>query len=283
MIILRPKGQFGNVLFQYAFARAISLQNNDEPIFVDTEFGGSILIEMGLVEKLEEAATSYKLIFQQSNRFDWLLSQLSKMNPCGYSRIIQQESFQIKKPWFRKKNIAVHGRFQSSDYWVEYEDVIRREILHAIQRFTTKKIEKDTNALAIHIRRGDYLNEEYVNYLGALNFDYYDKAVKAVQREQCIHAIKIYTDEPTHEDVVRLSNRYECQILSSDWISDFFGLMGCEFKIISNSTFSWWAAFLSDGLESDKVYAPSPFWHRELPSGSEEVIPSWKKLNPLWI
>ena len=50
-------------------------------------------------------------------------------------------------------------------------------------------------------------------------------------------------------------------------LDDLIGLMHCEHKIISNSTFAWWAAFLG---ESDQGLTIAPkAWHAD--TGSEEA------------
>ncbi len=67
---------------------------------------------------------------------------------------------------------------------------------------------------------------------------------------------------------------------SGDYIEDFYTLSKCKSFIISNSSFGWWAAWLSDS--SDKtVIAPRP-WH-SLPyddqMASEIVSEEWVTID----
>jgi hypothetical protein len=55
-------------------------------------------------------------------------------------------------------------------------------------------------------------------------------------------------------------------------IEDFIALAECKYHVISNSTFAWWAAYLSGG----KVVAPKQ-WFGTLPYSTEDLLPkSWE-------
>jgi hypothetical protein len=49
---------------------------------------------------------------------------------------------------------------------------------------------------------------------------------------------------------------------------------------ISNSTFSWWGAFIAD--KSEFVYAPEP-WNREIEYSFNLIPSSWIKKESIWI
>jgi hypothetical protein len=283
MIILRPKGHFGNFLFQYAFARMISLDLGIPRIFVDRAYGGKILIDMGLAIELTEQPDFYRVIFNQISFADRIGSQISKLHPKGFSRIIQSGSSSVLIPNDMKPNVAIHGRFQSADYWKHHEQILRKEILNAIERFTDKVYTPATGRVAVHIRRGDYMKAQHLNTIGALHLDYYVRAIEQVLQRNDISEIHIFTDDAKHPDVLALKNKYNCRVRSDDWASDFFGILNSQFKIISNSTFSWWAACLSEGLNSNQVWVPDPFWVRQVQQDSDEIVPNgWNRLSPIW-
>jgi hypothetical protein len=101
--------------------------------------------------------------------------------------------------------------------------------------------------------------------------------------EHDVTAIKIFTDDPSHQDVVDLTNEYNCTCETGSWLDDFTGMMSSEFILISNSTFSWWSAFLSENSAPKKIYAPVPFTvkHAEL---HNLVLPqTWNVLPSTWI
>ena len=129
---------------------------------------------------------------------------------------------------------------QSPKYWQGYEAEIRRYL-------TPKGCKPGSrDAVGIHYRRGDYVgNPNYVQLDGF----YYLKAMDNVTK---------------HGPFVARSD--DAQFISK-WgqtcrteIEDFIALAECKEQIISNSTFSWWAAYLSNG----KVVAPREWFAGEL-------------------
>lgn len=127
------------------------------------------------------------------------------------------------------------------------------------------------------------MDGQHLKTIGALQLDYYIKAINTVVKKEEVSEIIVFTDDPNHPDIEALRSEFNCVIQSEDWSSDFFGIMNCEFQVISNSTFSWWAAFLSAGLDSKKVWAPDPFWIRSMHDDEDEIVPKgWNRLESIW-
>jgi len=135
-----------------------------------------------------------------------------------------------------------------------------------------KNIPEEFNLL--HVRLGDYMNE---NGFGIPGMKYFSKAVEhlystsdAKEKE-----LVIFSDSP---DLLR--GFIDSEILENSRIHDSGNLSPIETLnlmskaknfIISNSTFSWWAAFLSNG-ENRTVIAPNPWFSRITPP--KDLIPS---------
>ena len=135
-------------------------------------------------------------------------------------------------------NISLSGYFQSPKYWAGYEAEIR-------QYLTPKGCNPESrDAVGIHYRRGDYVgNPNYV----FLDFEYYVRAARTLQGS--------YFDVIARsDDAIGIKNMYN-QICGTE-IEDFISLAECKENIISNSTYSWWAAYLSGG----KVVAPKEWF-----------------------
>ena len=282
-IILRPKAQFGNILFQYAFAKSISIQMGGVPIFVDRTFGGVILVELGLAQELERLPYSYRILYRHRHIVDKILNKTLKITPFGYTPIIQNGSNPLGEINLNKK-VAIHGRFQDYNLFQKHSDIIRESIRRAILDYAGKdNIEIQKGELAVHVRRGDYLENKYLQSIGALNRDFYSHGITRILSEHDVTAIKIFTDDPSHQDVVDLMRTYNCTCATGNWLEDFTGMMSSEYILISNSTFSWWSAFLSENSAPEKIYAPIPFTvkHAEL---HNRVLPqTWNVLPSTWI
>jgi len=63
----------------------------------------------------------------------------------------------------------------------------------------------------------------------------------------------IVTDDPGHEAVLKLADLYPSTVVSDGVISDFPFIMAAKTIILTVSTFSWMAAWLSN---ADKIYFP---------------------------
>jgi len=128
--------------------------------------------------------------------------------------------------------ILINGFFQRYEYYKPYKQKIREEWLT-----TTGKLKKRSKTDAVvHIRRGDYIQCGYT-----LTANSYHKMLNHIEFSN----LYIVTDD-INDQFLRNFDRYKPEIVSSDQINDFQFLMSFDNIVISQSTFSWWAAFLSD-------------------------------------
>ena len=116
--------------------------------------------------------------------------------------------------------------------------------------------------MAIHVRRGDYVsNVKSFDFHGICEVTYYKNAIEQLNAK---------LDNPTYfifsDDVQWVRNNFNFisnYTLVSDNaeqnnFEDFRLMRFCKHQIIANSTFSWWAAWLSDNPKS--VIAPSKWF-----------------------
>lgn len=124
-------------------------------------------------------------------------------------------------------------------------------------------IQNSNLSISIHIRRGDYLKSDFhvVQDIGFIH--------------QAIGMMNKYFTQPTYfvfsddmewakKNLCRKGNFHFIENIS-DFDSteyDFFLMQQCQHHIISNSTFSWWSAWLCTNPEK-KVIAPSKWLVRK--------------------
>lgn len=123
--------------------------------------------------------------------------------------------------------------------------------------------------VALHCRRGDYVNNNF--YVDLSKTDYYEKAMMEFPANT---EFLVFSDEINwcmeHLKGDRLSF-YE----NPDEIESFNAMSSCNAIIMANSSFSWWAAYLSN---CGKVVAPSiANWYTD---GVERTkcLPEWKRI-----
>jgi hypothetical protein len=114
---------------------------------------------------------------------------------------------------------------------------------------------KKNDVCCVHVRLTDYLNDDVRKSLVLLDVDYYIKAIKYVQNIYSNIDVVLVTDDPV---VCRrmLGNKYP--IVNGDMFEDFKLMMSAKAVIISNSTFSWWAAYLN--MCAELIVMPSVWY-----------------------
>lgn len=199
----------------------------------------------------------------------------------------------------KHQHINLRGFFQSESYFGNIGDVIQDQFTlnehysHIIQDKFNSLIESKENreviTIGVHVRRGDYL----VMATQITGIDYYIKAFKKLQEKLDRPANDflaiIISDDPewckenlgvVFPDMVVSSidpNHQEDKSIHA--IIDMSTLSKCDHQIISNSTFSWWAAWLN--VSSDKIIIAPKFWFNkdENDTAAGTLIPSdWIRL-----
>ena len=280
--LISVKGGLGNQLFFYAFS--LYLQNIGyhtrfvwfHYIFTKHHHG----IELYSCFSIDNTKQSHKGVFFV--RLGQLLHYSLLKRGFGlifklfyvffYKRIQQVNpySFTPTPPSFLPGALYFDGFWQNYQYIMPIENKLR-EKLHfllpktGVNTYYTQYI-KSTNSVSIHIRRGDYLSKDYNDLYVIHTVDYYNRAIKIINNSCTNPTFFIFTDDMTWtkenlqgENIVYVEgNQGDKSYL------DMYFMSLCKHNIISNSTFSWWGAWLNSNPQKI-VIAPSQ-WTTNYPS-----------------
>ncbi len=146
----------------------------------------------------------------------------------------------------------------------------------AWEPFTT-----NTKPLIVHIRRGDYLDNKH---LGVLASEYYYRNIPLVFEKSGSNAIWIFSNENSIiENFIPQELKSLSKVFQSSGFTDLETLeimkLGHAY-LIANSTFSWWAAFLSNA-RPENIYVPNP-WHAEIPDPIQISPKEWNSLDSIF-
>lgn len=131
--------------------------------------------------------------------------------------------------------------------------------------------------ISLHIRRGDYISQKKAaKFHGNLKNQYYINSVKYIRTNFENLPVYIFTDDPKW-----VSDNFQSLISNSFLISekfqdaevDFFLMTKAKYFIISNSTFSWWAAFFSEN--KDKFIILPKNWFKKDVINSNLIYKEW--------
>jgi hypothetical protein len=138
----------------------------------------------------------------------------------------------------------------------------------------------EIDPLVMHVRRGDYQLTKN-RKTGCLSSDYY-RSIKANVLEN--NEIWIFTDSPKKvRDEFKNFGMKICLIEpppESDPVESMILMSNASKIVISNSTFSWWAAKLAHSGTS--VYAPSK-WFEGRPDPTDLIPPAWERVDSQWV
>ncbi|MBR0256098.1 MAG: alpha-1,2-fucosyltransferase [Synergistaceae bacterium] len=169
----------------------------------------------------------------------------------------------IKPHRSSSKNILVQGCFEHSAYFDGIRDTLLEEFtpIHDPLPRNSSFLRDITSSdsVCVSIRRGDFLSPKISAEFNVCNEEYFVTAMKAIREE--IPGCKFFVFSDDVDDVKRNMHfpfdvTYE---RGNDPVWEKLRLMySCRHFIISNSTFSWWAQYLSRN-PGKIVYAPIPW------------------------
>jgi hypothetical protein len=138
---------------------------------------------------------------------------------------------------------------------------------------------KNKNSVAIHIRRGDYLNNPKARYFhGILGEDYYKKSISYIKKRVNNPFYFIFSDdvELVKKTFFFFNKKNYIFIDTKSSIDDLHLMSNCKHFIIANSTFSWWGAWLSKNKH--KIICAPKRWVRAKISTPDIIPESWIKI-----
>lgn len=271
MIISKITGGIGNQMFQYAFAKTISLQNNVE-LKLDVSFYEKQKLrkyELNFFEIKEKIANRKEIINLSGNENLWFKVRrrlgIQVNRPINYymERAAAVYDVSALKP---SKDIYFEGYWQNSRYF----DKNRQAIL---SNFKLKKDFQENNIVArylseihsvesvsLHVRRGDYLLAKNQRH-NICDLDYYKRAILRMQSMiECDCVFFIFSDDISWcQDNFYFLNNKVFIVNTNTSVHDLELMKNCKHNIISNSTFSWWGAWLNE-FDRKVVIAPKVWW-----------------------
>lgn len=269
MIIVRLKSGLGNQLFQYAIGLSLSKQRNCTLLFDFSLFNlGNRAFKLKYFELECNSISKFRLNILSCN----FVSAFSKLLRCDfYYKVIRDPIWEnLELP--NKNNLILVGYWSFNEYFEDVRsDLITKLRLKSFFYNTTylrlKEKIQNTEAVAIHIRRGDYvMNEEFNQLFGVLPLNYYIDGTGLIKLKVKNPRFFVFTDDPVWVNKsFNLKEEYYL-ISENEELEDYheFDLMRyCKHQIISNSTFSWWAAYLND-YDHRVIIQPQNWYQSEL-------------------
>lgn len=266
-IVVKLEGGLGNQLFGWAagFQLASRLSFN-------LELDASQLIQRKL--ELDNFILSNDLRISTNPR-------KRRDDPYKKFRQFKEKDFRFDPRILEiKESTVLSGYFQSWKYFRECESEIRPLIKLRDETKQFKKMREEFSShrtLGIHIRRGDYIGLE--NHHGIATTDYFNQGVLLSSNLVSFSKIAVFSDDILaakqafpDADYYVSENEVPSPAENLVLMSQFDALIG------SNSSFSWWAGFLSDGPEKVRIF-PRPWFTGEFLDTRDLLPKHWITLG----
>jgi hypothetical protein len=278
-VAIKLQGGLGNQLFQYAAGFSLS-KRLDCNLLIDARFVG---LGANRIYQLNQLNVTGKLA--QYPELDWFpslearLMNKSKMwrNRQHFQHIRESHFHYVQEFKKYRGHLYLDGYWQSSKYFAEYASEIKQEFSFRFEQSTkmNEYISKISNSVAVHVRRGDYINNSTTNsYHGNLNQNYFLSALERLKKEFPDKEVYYFTDDS--DWVSRVFQVEPTNIISLNGFSDVEEILifaSAQYKIISNSSFSWWGAWLG---QSKKIIAPRNWFNPTVQNDTSDLYePHW--------
>jgi hypothetical protein len=247
------QGQLGNQMFQIAATTALAYENGVKAIFpgLHSETEWNIPLNRRCI------------FFRLDDSVPIESIQYTYIEPCHHY---------IEIPY--RKNMQIVGYFQSEKYFQKYKELIQElfapsDEIKSYLISNHQEIIENSKTVAIHFR--DYKKE-----------DPEQKCHPNCTREYYLAAIQKFPEDFLF--VVFSNNIAWCKeaflnfprkflfIEKEHFHHDFYLMSMCKNQIISNSSFSWWSAYLNQNPDKI-VVAPSVWFAPKYKEDTWDVIP----------
>lgn len=284
MIVLDIAAGLGNQMFIYAFGRALSLKRNDRLVLDIHAFKYDEKRKYGLknlslpedIFLLDDIGIRKYIIKSKKILFDIIIKILKiNRNDVKNVKILEKMGY-FSTGLLNYIEITENkclfnyysAMFQSEKYFKEFKSIICKELKVSapIDDKNKKMIDqiKNDNSVCVHIRRGDYLKSEMHNLC---NEDYYKKAIDLMSKKINNPKFYFFSDDINWVKSKFTNSNYVIVDINNKDYEDLRLMYSCKNFIIPNSTFSWWAQYLSDN-DQKYVIAPNK-WFKDKP---KEII-----------
>lgn len=294
------QGGLGNQLFQYAVGRSLSLKTGSRLYLETSTFKRSpnpnlpprTLHLPSYAIQAETIHHSIEKSLLLNGRLK-LFSLLSRINPelatriCRVHKDLQDPHRFTPYVLDIPGNVFLYGYYQSEKYFRSIREVLLEELSlrnkpSGINRKWRAHID-EKRSVGVHIRRGDYVEqgwtlptEYYRSSIERLNYNI-NKGLHLFFFSDNIGWVKENTRRILPDNFPKEKASYVNRNENKEAHKDLWLMSGCTHNIISNSTFSWWGAWLNQNKEKT-VFAPA-YWIRNRVENLDIIPDRWKTID----
>ncbi len=256
MLIIKFIGGLGNQMFQYAFYKSLEKMGKDVKAdisgYEDYELHNGFELEkiFGINLKYANMYDIEKYIIKKN---DIIKKIMRKVSNDHATHIVCKDAYKFENHLYKYNEKYLEGYWQNISYFRQISEIIKEEFkfkdcLTDKNLFYFEEAKNNPNSVAIHIRRGDYLDKKNNKIYGDIcKKEYYLNAIKYINNNINNPRYYIFSNDIRWvQENLKIENA-----VFIDWNKDENSyidmqlMSACNNNIIANSTFSWWGAYLN--------------------------------------
>ncbi len=188
------------------------------------------------------------------------------LNLLGISLVEESENYDFDEKHLKtSKGIRFfYGGWHSEKYFCSNREQVletfKLKVEDAVNLNYLEEI-KNTESVAIHVRRGDYMKGVHFEMFGSVcTKEYFEEAINKLNKEvENPHFFVFSNDLKWVQENFKMDKctLVDCNKAKDSW-KDMYLISNCKHNINSNSTFSWWGAWFNKN-ENKIVIVPKYF------------------------
>ena len=255
-VIVNMACGLANRMFQYAYYKYLIKEGYEAYVdyFTTKTLAHEDVAWSRVFPHAEFRQASYKYVLRLGGGHDLFSKMCRKFIPVLTNVVEMKTAFDVILP-SRNKSLYILGVFQNSSIVESVDEEVRQAFVFPDFDKEENKIIADRliceNSVGIHIRKGnDY--QTRIWYQNTCGIDYYKRAVEFIKNSVDNPKFYIFTDNAlwVKENMSWLDYKLVEGNPGSGWGShcDMQLMSLCRHNIISNSTYSWWGAYLNKSV-----------------------------------
>ena len=301
MIVVKIHAGLGNQLFQYAFAYALARKHGVD-LFIDASYPlyyptskeipdqhyylNRFSIDFSPLFDITLLKYGHRLFPKKVIKKIYILNLRNRISSLNL-KLINENLTQGQSEYADlPDNCYLSGYFQYPELFDPVKHDLRNKLTFSKPSVTSweeEMIHKAINPIAINLRRKDYLNATNLKNQGICSVEYYRKAIEYINQYVPDATFFVVSDDipdsRNYLSTIKAKLHFINSDSNKDILSDMYLMQQCKHIILANSSYSWWSAYLSEGI-SKIVIAPEKWVvNIEWSDYNETIIPNtWVRL-----
>lgn len=260
-------GGIGNQLFQFANAYAFGKQN-DYDIYAEKKYAFVSNIKFKRRYKLNYLINNTKTVNLKNQINIFIFFLLKKVGINYLYNLYLEFDHKRYKPLeitTNANNLLLIGYWQSEKYFLNYSKDINSKI--SLPKKGTVKFNylldliNNSNAVAVCVRVYDEMSNDKSFVGGEEQIDFYNKGFEFINKKINNPKFFIFAQKK-YDFLEKINSKSLCHFIIADDIDfdEIYNLnliVHCKYHLISNSSYYWWGAWLSEKRNISKLIIAS--------------------------